>query len=111
MTNQIFMMTDEAIDALVDRICLKLKDSYELFGNSQEDELLGTQEASKLIKLAVPTIYGLVHKNEIPHSKRGKKLYFNKSELLEWINERKHTSKQDLVKKVDEYMFKKKFQQ
>ncbi|MFD2943315.1 helix-turn-helix domain-containing protein [Flavobacterium notoginsengisoli] len=42
-------------------------------------------EASKLINLSVATIYSKVCRNEIPVSKQGKKLYFIKSELLDWI--------------------------
>ena len=104
--NQFFMLDEVAIDKLVNRISEKLKTSFELHGNSPEDELLTVKEASMVIKLAVPTIYGLVHKNEIPYSKRGKRLYFRKSELLEWINSGKRTSKQALHKKVDDYLFK-----
>lgn len=105
MTQQIFMMTDEAIDELVNRISEKLQKSFELHGDSKENELLTIKEASKLINLAVPTIYGLVHKNEIPYSKGKKKLYFKKAELLEWVHSGKRTSKKDLDKKVDEYLF------
>jgi len=110
MPQQIFMMTDEAIDELVNRISEKLKKSFELHGDAKEDELLTIKEASKLINLAVPTIYGLVHKNEIPFSKGKKKLYFNRAELLEWVNSGRPTSKKDLDKKVDDYLFKSKFQ-
>lgn len=47
--------------------------------------LLNILEASKLVNLSVATIYSKVCRNEIPVSKQGKKLYFLKSELLEWI--------------------------
>lgn len=47
--------------------------------------LLNILEASKLINLSVATIYSKVCRNEIPVNKQGKKLYFIKSELLEWI--------------------------
>lgn len=49
------------------------------------DELLTIQQAADLLKLSVPTIYGLVSKAELPVSKRGKRLYFSKQELTEWI--------------------------
>ncbi|SCY74409.1 transcriptional regulator, AlpA family [Flavobacterium anhuiense] len=47
--------------------------------------LMTVIEASKLINLSVATIYSKVCRNEIPVNKQGKKLYFIKSELLEWI--------------------------
>lgn len=42
-------------------------------------------EAAKLIKLSVPTIYSKVCRNEIPVNKQGKRLYFLRSDLLDWI--------------------------
>jgi len=51
----------------------------------QQDELLTIQQAAEILKLSVPTIYGLVSRTEIPHAKKGKRLYFSKLELLEWV--------------------------
>ena len=42
-------------------------------------------EASILLKLSVATIYSKVSKNEIPVNKQGKRLYFYRTELLDWI--------------------------
>jgi predicted DNA-binding transcriptional regulator AlpA len=49
------------------------------------DEFLDIIETSKYIKKAVPTIYGMVQQKEIPVCKRGKRLYFLKAELDNWI--------------------------
>lgn len=51
-----------------------------------QDSLLTIQEASELIKLSVQSIYGLVSQSKIPVSKKGKRLYFSKQELISWIN-------------------------
>jgi excisionase family DNA binding protein len=51
----------------------------------EQDQLLTIQEAAHLINLAVPTVYGLVSKSEIPVCKKGKRLYFSKLELMEWV--------------------------
>lgn len=48
-------------------------------------ELLTITQAGEIINLTVPTIYSLVSKKLIPHNKKGKRLYFLKSELLDWI--------------------------
>lgn len=52
---------------------------------SKQDELLTIQQAAEILKLSVPTIYGLVSRTEIPHAKKGKRLYFSKQELLDWV--------------------------
>ena len=53
--------------------------------STESDELLNVQQASKLLGLAVQTIYGYVSRREIPVCKRGKRLYFSEKELLEWV--------------------------
>ena len=58
---------------------------------------------SKTIELAVAltgltkkTIYNLVYKRMIPHSKRGKRLYFDEEELTEWIKQGKRKTLEEL---------------
>ena len=42
--------------------------------------------AQQVTRLSKPRIYALVSARELPHSKRGNKLYFNRAELLAWVN-------------------------
>ncbi len=46
---------------------------------------LNVQQAASFLKLGTQSIYGKVSKGEIPHMKRGNKLYFSKQDLTEWI--------------------------
>ena len=48
-------------------------------------ELGGIELAQEITRLSKPRIYALVAARQIPHSKRGKKLYFNRANLLDWI--------------------------
>lgn len=50
-----------------------------------DNDLLSVNEASILLKLSVATIYSKVCRNEIPVNKQGKRLYFYRKELLDWI--------------------------
>lgn len=68
----------------LDKIEKLLKDKSELKANGDE-ELLTISDASKLLNLSVATIYTKVCKHEIPVNKQGKRLYFYKTELLDWI--------------------------
>lgn len=52
---------------------------------TEADELLTIQQAASFLKLSVPTLYGLVSRSAIPVNKRGKRLYFSRQELTEWI--------------------------
>lgn len=51
----------------------------------EDKDPLDIKAASKILKKAVPTIYMLVEKGELPHCKKGNRLYFFKHELLEWV--------------------------
>jgi len=50
-----------------------------------QEELLNISQAAKFLNLSVPTIYSKVCRKEIPVNKRGKRLYFYRSELTEWV--------------------------
>jgi len=59
----------------------------------QTDQLLTIQQAAELLSLTVPTLYSKVSKGELPVMKRGKRLYFSRTELLDYIKEgRKKTN-------------------
>lgn len=48
-------------------------------------EYLTIEEVSEYLHLAVPTLYSFTSKNEIPFIKKGKKLYFKKADLDNWL--------------------------
>lgn len=62
----------------------------------EKDEILSIKEASKLLNLSVPTLYGYVQRNAIPVSKKGKKLFFIKQDLINWIKECKKPQVNDV---------------
>lgn len=57
-----------------------------------EPDILDIRQASKFLNLAVPTIYGLVSRRALISYKQSKKLYFKRSELLQWIQSGKRSS-------------------
>ncbi|MDJ1498984.1 helix-turn-helix domain-containing protein [Cytophagaceae bacterium DM2B3-1] len=67
------------------------------FLQDQEQSLIGGIElAMQTTGLAKSTIYNLVSSGNIPHMKRGKKLYFSRKELEGWIQDDKHKTLQEL---------------
>lgn len=73
---------------------IELKEGFERVlsqaNTSEPDEIgKGAEYAAQITGKAIPTIYGLVSKRLIPHSKRGGDLYFSKKDLLAWIQEGK----------------------
>lgn len=74
----------------------------------QTETPIEINEVSRVIKKSVPTIYGYVHKNVIPHSKKGNRLYFFKSEIIEWLKEGRQKSNAELDQEVESYLKSKK---
>jgi excisionase family DNA binding protein len=61
--------------------------------DESEYELLDIREAAAFLKVSVASLYTRVSRKEIPVSKPGKKLYFDRKELQDWIKfGRKKTS-------------------
>ncbi len=59
-------------------------------------------------KRTKPTWYCKIHKNEVPHYKRDKKVYFLKSEIDEWLKEGKRKSNAELDQEAAMYLSNKK---
>lgn len=57
--------------------------------DARYSDYLTIKEASEYLRLATPTIYSFTSKNEIPFIKKGKRLYFKKAELDQWLIDKK----------------------
>ena len=68
------------------------------------NELMNVQQVAEYLTLSVQTIYGLVHKMEIPNSKRGKRLYFKKSEIDEWIRQSRRKTRVEIEQEATNYL-------
>lgn len=51
----------------------------------EEEKLLTVEDAAVFLSVAVPTIYGLISKGEIPSMKRSKRVYFLKKDLINYM--------------------------
>jgi len=70
----------------------------------QPEQLLTIQEAAEFLSLAVPTIYSKVSKGELPVMKRSKRLYFSRTELLEYIKEGRKKSNAEIEQEAKAYL-------
>lgn len=70
----------------------------------EADHFLTIQQIADFLSLSVPTIYGLVSKSEIPCMKKGKRLYFSKDEIINWIKAGKKKTLAELESETDAYL-------
>lgn len=54
-----------------------------------ENELLTRKELANFLRISIATLQTMMKKNEIPFYKINKRILFKKSEIDEWLNQRK----------------------
>ena len=68
------------------------------------EQLLTIQEAAEFLSLAVPTMYSKVSKGELPVMKRSKRLYFSRTELLEYLKDGRKKSNAEIEQEAKAYL-------
>ena|SRR5690242_21422131 len=90
----------DAIDRLfnrLDQIESLIKEKVQI---KEPDPVLDIKEAASILHLSPQTIYGMVHKREIPHNKKGNRLYFLKSELVKWMSDGRRKTMREIDQAV-----------
>lgn len=76
----------------IENLLIKLQEKKDIDQKSDEETLLNVDEAADFLQEAKATLYSRTSRREIPFYKRGKKLYFKKKELIDWVEKgRKRT--------------------
>ena len=69
----------------------------------QDHDIIGDiDDCAKWIKRSSSTIYKLTSKKRIPFLKNGKRLLFNKSEVLEWLKKDRQSTIGDIQWEIDQ---------
>jgi predicted DNA-binding transcriptional regulator AlpA len=76
----------ETIEELLNRLLLQRSDTTTI------SEIGGIELAQQVTRLSKARIYALVSTRELPHAKRGGRLFFNRSELLAWVADGKRAT-------------------
>jgi excisionase family DNA binding protein len=67
-------------------------------GKPADDETpLTIDEAATYLKAAKQTLYHLTSRREIPHLKRGRKLYFLKADLDKWLKSHRKKTVEEIM--------------
>lgn len=97
---------NKILSAKIDALNKKINMSLPANKQGDDNERMDVTEAQKYIPghPAVQTIYGWTSNGQIPYHKIGKRIYFVKSELDEWLSHGQHKSDDDLRKEAEEYV-------
>lgn len=66
------------------------------------------KECSKFIEKKIPTIYGQCQRNEIPFSRKGSRLCFFKTKIIDWLKESEVRTLAEIEAKENAYLSNKK---
>lgn len=79
----------------------QLKEQINLL-SIQAKDILNAEEASEFLGLKKSYLYKMCQANEIPHfrSKGGKKIYFKRSDLEDWMLYQKVETKEEIQQKA-----------
>lgn len=100
-----FEIIIQRLDA-IERLLYEIKSGkqVEIMPLPYANELMNVLQVAEYLSLSVQTIYGLVHKMEIPNSKRGKRLYFKRSEIDEWISQSRRKTRVEIEQQASNYL-------
>lgn len=68
------------------------------------DEWLTVEQAADYLSVTPATIYRRTSENSIPYTKQGKRNYFSKSELDNWLNSGKVLTGSEIEKQTDAFL-------
>ena len=68
------------------------------------EQLLTIQQAAEFLSLTVPTMYSKVSKGELPVMKRSKRLYFSRTELLDYLKDGRKKSNAEIEQEAKAYL-------
>lgn len=91
----------QALNAKIDNITSLLQSTKQ---NVQQSDLLTIKDAANFLNLSVNTLYGKVSRREIPFMKQGNRLYFSKTELVDYIKSGKILSKKEIQEQANTFL-------
>lgn len=98
----------EIINQRLDRIEKKLEQlvskTENIKGNETSPGFLTMKQFCEYYDYKRPTVYGMVHHRKIPYSKVGKRLYFEKSKIDEWIRQKHVKTITEIEEEADNYL-------
>ena len=103
MTDKIIVTTEKEMEALIERVVRRvmLEQGAKPEHPSNFPLLLSLEDAALFLDLAPQTIYGYTSKRIIPFIKKGKKLYFKKADLEDWLDEGKKKTRTEIEREIN----------
>lgn len=94
----------------IEHLLLEIKHSQSGTINSKSYDVgfMNVTQVAEYLSLAKPTIYALVHKMKIPNYKQGKRLYFKKADIDQWLTKSRRKTREEIEQEAADYIIRKK---
>lgn len=99
----IIQITPEELQTIINRAIQSALSNLELV-SKDEEQLLTIEETASFLNLSIQTIYSKVARRELPNNKRGKRLYFFKSELMDYIKKGRRATNDEIDVEASDYL-------
>jgi excisionase family DNA binding protein len=102
-----FELINQRLDK-IEQLLIELK-ANQINGNPTPAEMfMNVQQVAEYLSLSVQTIYGLTSRLEVPTIKKGKRLYFKKAEIDEWLLKGRRKTKEEIIEQAHNYLIRNK---
>lgn len=104
------LITFEQLPKAVTQLCedmaivKRLLSEKDNVSQPEPDQFLTVDQTAEFLKLAKPTIYGLISKGDLPVMKRSKRCYFSKADLISYLKEGRKLTGSEAAQKANEYV-------
>ncbi len=72
--------------------------------NGSKDNPMTTEEAAEFLNIKVSTLYTKISKREIAACKKGKRLYFLRADLVDYVSKGRRASEDEIMGNIEDYM-------
>ncbi len=93
---KLILTTQDELEQIVQASVRKVLNETNHGNSTPADQWFNIEQASDFLGLAVQTIYQKVSGLGIPFHKKGKKLWFLKSELDQWLKDGRQKTRQEI---------------
>lgn len=94
----------ELILSKLEAIERKVSEIQNRLDGENGSHVLDLRQAAQYLHISKSALYRLTSQRTIPHFKRGKRLYFKKEDLAEWMTQNRVTTQEELEKQALNYI-------
>ena len=103
----IIQLDSEQLFSLIEKAVSKAINENPVSSGTEKEDLMTLGQCAQFLNLSPKTIYGLTHARKIPFMKRGKRCYFSRKDLVQYLEEGRKQTASEMQSEVSSNLKKK----